>query len=309
MIYTVTGPIKKEELGITLSHEHIAWDSQADERLYFDRVYDEKKIEQLYDKLLPVFQKLYQAGCRAVAETSPPEGGQNLKLMQKLSKASGVRIIANTGLVFSKNVYRIHKKDYERELADRWIEDFENGLDIIDGVVIKPSHIKIFVSRGRLPEVERKILGAAVVTSKATGLPVHCHINEALTANEVFDFLEGIKCDYSRFLWAHANYEGNQETIKRAAGMGMWLGFDSIRLGSHSKNCDLIKWAVNSGYQDRILLSQDYDFYEEYMENGNAHPCASIFTDFIPYCEENGISRSTIMNIMTENPAKYFDIK
>lgn len=308
MIYTVTGPVRKEELGVTLSHEHIAWDSQADERLYFDRVYDEEKIEQLYGKLLPVFKTLYRQGCKAVAETSPPEGGQNLKLMQKLSKASGVKIIPNTGLFFSKNVYRIHKDNYEKELAARWIDDFENGLDTIDGVVIKPSHIKIFISRGELPEVEQKILGAAATASKATGLPVHCHINEALTANGVFDFLESIKYDYSKFLWAHASYEGNEETIRRAADMGMWLGFDNVRPSNHALYCDLIKKAMENRYHNRILLSQDYDFYEQLTEKGDAHPCASIFTDFIPYCEEHGLSRESILGMMTSNPAEFYNI-
>ncbi|KUO70520.1 MAG: hypothetical protein APF77_09975 [Clostridia bacterium BRH_c25] len=308
MIYTVTGPIRKEELGVTLSHEHIAWDSQADESLYFDRIYNEGKINHLYGKLLPVFQKLYQEGCRAVVEASTPDGEQNLKLMQRLSKASGVRIIPNTGLVFSKNVYRIHRENYEKELAARWIEDFQSGLDTIDSVVIKPSHIKIFVSRGRLPEVERKILGAAITASKTVGIPVHCHIVEALTANEVFDFLESIKCDFSRFLWAHASEEADEETITRAVDIGMWLGFDAIRTDNHAKYCDLIKKAVKKGYYNRILLSQDYDFHEEIINKGNAHPCASIFTDFIPYCEEKGLSRDSVLNMMTGNPAEFYNI-
>lgn len=308
MIYTVTGPIEKGELGVTLSHEHIAWDTQADERLYFDRVYDEDNIKQLYDKLLPVFEKLYREGCRAVVETSTPEGGQNLKLMQKLSRASGVRIIPNTGLVFSKNVYRIHKDNYEKQVAARWIEDFKNGLDIIDDVVIRPSHIKIFMSRGRLPEVERKVLEAAVTASKAVGIPVHCHIVEAQTANEVFDFLESIKCDFSRFLWAHASIEGNEGTIKRAVDMGMWLGYDEIRPDNYCKYRDLIKKAVGNGYSSRLLLSQDYDFLEEAEAKGNAHPCAGIFTDFIPFCEEEGLSRDSILEMMSCNPAEFYDI-
>ncbi len=308
MIYTVTGPIRKEELGLTLSHEHIAWESQADERLYFDRIYDDDKINLLYDSLLPVFQKLYRLGCRAIAETSPPEGGQNLKLMKRLSEASGVRIIPNTGLVFSKNVYRIHTENYGKELTARWTEDFEKGLDTIDGVVIKPSHIKIFISRGRLPEVERKILEAAVATNKVIGLPIHCHIIEAMTANEVFDFLESIKCDFSKFLWAHASYEGSEEIILRAVNMGMWLGYDTIRPDNYSKHCDLIEKAVKAGYQDRILLSQDYDFNEEFTEKGDNHPCASIFTDFLPCCEDNGLSRDCIINMMTLNPAEFYNI-
>lgn len=308
MIYTVTGPIRKEELGATLSHEHIAWDNQADERLYFDRVYDEDIIKQLYEKLLPVFEKLYREGCRAVAETSPPEGGQNLKLLQKLSKASGVRIIPNTGLALSKNVYRIHGEKYEKQLAARWIEDFYNGLDIIDDVVIKPSHIKIFVSRGRLTEVDRKVLEAAVTASRAVNIPVHCHVVEAGTANEVFDFLDSIKCVFSRFLWAHAGFEGDEETIRRAAEMNMWLGFDNIRPDNYSRYYRLIKNAVRDGYSDRLLLSQDHDFYEEICEKGDAHPCAGIFTDFLPLCEEKGVSRDRLLEIMSVNPAEFYNI-
>ena len=90
--------------------------------------------------------------------------------------------------------------------------------------------------------------------------------------------------------------------------MGMWLGFDNIRPDNYTKHCDLIKKAVKAGYHGRILLSQDYDFYEEFTEKGNNHPCASIFTDFIPYCEGNGLSRDIILNMMTSNPAEFYDI-
>ena len=308
MIYTVTGPISKEELGVTLSHEHIAWDPQADERLYFDKTYDQDKIEQLYQKILPIFKRLYQAGCRAVAETSPPEGGQNLMLMNKLSKASGVKIIPNTGLFFSKNVYRIHRENYSKELAARWAEDFEKGLDTIDGVIIRPSHIKIFVERGKLSEVDKKILEAAAAASKAAGLPVHCHIIEAASANEVFDFLEAIKCDFSKFLWAHASYEGNRETIERAAAMGMWLGFDTVRREHYPKHCGLIKEALRRGFHDRVLLSQDLDFSDEAQAKEDSQPSTGIFTDFIPYCEAEGLSKETILRIMTVNPANFYNI-
>jgi phosphotriesterase-related protein len=225
-----------------------------------------------------------------------------------LSKATGVRIIANTGLFFSKYVYRLHGTNYEKELAERWIEDFEMGLDTIDGVIIRPSHIKIFISRGKLPEVEKKILSAAVTASKATGLPIHCHIIEAATAQEVFDFLETIGYDPCKFLWAHASYEGNKEAIKRAVSIGIWMGFDMIKPGTYPKYCTLIKEAVKAGYQDRILLSQDLDFYDEVIGKGNTHPCASIFTDFIPYCEENGLSKDEIYKIMSDNPANFYNI-
>lgn len=308
MIYTVNGPIKKGELGVTLSHEHLAWDSSDVERLYFEKKYDEEKVEHWYNQLLPVFNKLYKLGCRTIFEASPPRGGQNLRLMQKLSQASGIKLIANTGLALTKYVHEIHKEAYEKELAQRWVDDFEKGLDTINRIVIRPSHIKIFLSNGKLPTVEKKILKAAVMASKATDLPIHCHIIEAKIANEAIDLLEKESFDFSKFLWAHAGYEANFEVLEKAIFKGMWLGFDMIKWGNHEKYCSLIKEAIKRGYKDRIILSQDYDFYEEVLRSRDHHPCASIFTDFIPYCEENGLSQEVIKQFLTENPANFFDI-
>jgi phosphotriesterase-related protein len=308
MIYTVTGPINKEELGVTLEHEHIWWDPQADERMYFDKIYNEERTAELFNRLLPVFLKLYKEGCRAVVETSPPEGGQNVKLLQLLSMASGVKIIPNTGLFFSKYVYRLHGANYEKELAQRWTEDFEKGLDTIGGVVIRPSHIKIFMDGTGLPEVERKLLEAAVIASNATGLPIHCHINKTVSAYQVLEHLKKTDCNFSKFLWAHASFEADREAIKRAAAMGVWLGFDMIKPGTYPLYCSLIKEAIRNGYQDRILLSQDMDFLDEVISKGDNHPCASILTDFIPYCEANGMPKETVLGIMTENPSNFYNI-
>lgn len=41
MINTVTGPIKKEEMGVTLAHEHMLWEEQESWVSYFHKVYDE----------------------------------------------------------------------------------------------------------------------------------------------------------------------------------------------------------------------------------------------------------------------------
>ncbi len=310
MIYTVTGPVRKEELGVTLSHEHLYWNSENVEDMYFEKKYDEARVAHQFDVLLPVFNKLKQAGCDAVVETSTPLGGQNLKLMQQLSKASGLKLIANTGMIFSDHVFRIHHTAFEKDVAVQWIKDFEEGLDVIDGVTIRPSYIKMFLSRGRLPEVEIKTLEAALTASKVTGMPIHCHIIEAKPVEEAMAYLDALKADYTKFLWAHAGKETDAALVEKAASKGMWLGFDMIKAGpdNYAKYLKLVKSAITKGYSDKILLSQDYDFYEEARAHGEQQTCASLFTDFVPYCESNGIDRKTLMDILTRNPANFYDI-
>ena len=314
MINTVTGKIEKEDLGITLAHEHLVWCEDKAQYLYFDKKYDEKEIEDLYNSLLPVFKGLYQQGCRAVAETSPPYGGQNLKLMQKLSKASGVKIIPNTGLAFTGHVYQIHKEGFAEQVAQRWVKDYKEGLDTINGTIIRPSHIKILLCHNDgLSEFNREKLRAAVIASRSTDLPIHCHIQGKETAEDVIDFLVKENFNFENFLWAHASHKTDKEwnkTLQRAISTGMWLGFDMIKdPDEYGKYVKLIKKAIDEKYAERILLSQDYDFYEEVSEKGANHPCLNLFTDFIPYCQENGLDRDIIFDIMTKNPANFYSIE
>lgn len=310
MINTVTGPIKKEKLGVTLSHEHLNWDSSNAEAMYFEKKYDEEKVQNMYEELLPVFSKLYQAGCRAIAETSSPEGGQNLLLMQKLSKASGIKIIPNTGMIDInyKKAFEAHGEGYEKKIALRWIKDFEDGLDTIDGVTIRPSHIKIFVNEEKLTEIDKKVLEAAVIASKSTGLPIHCHILKESAAIEILGILEERNFNFSKFLWAHVGYDDKFEFVDEAVSKGVWLGFDIIQQESYEKYYSMIRKAIEGGYKDRILLSQDYDLLEQVRKSKNNHPCASLFTDFIPYCEERGISKDTIMDILSNNPGNFYNV-
>mgnify|MGYP006297088709 CR=1 FL=1 len=315
MIHTVTGPIEKDELGVTLAHEHLHWNSRYSQLLYFDKMYNEKQIQdtkKLYDILLPVLKELYNQGCRSLIETSPPRGGQNLKLMQLLSEETKINIIPNTGLMFTRHVYKVFNENFSKQLAQRWIEDYENGLDKINGVTIKPSHIKILLpEKDNLPQVDREILKAAISASNSTGLPIHCHIIGAEAAEAVMDFLEKQDFNCEKFLWAHASYKDEEvsiESIKRALEMGIWLGFDMIKKDNYPKHFKLIQKSIENNYEDKILLSQDYDFYEQFTKLGNNHPCASIFKNFIPYCEDKGLSKYKILKIMTDNPANFYNI-
>ncbi|MBB6218910.1 phosphotriesterase-related protein [Anaerosolibacter carboniphilus] len=309
MIYTVDGPITKDQMEATLCHEHFKWETDENyaNQLYFDRKYDDVKIEEAFHALLPVLQKLYDSGCRSIVEASPPIGGQNVKLLRKLSMASGINIIPCTGHNLPAYVYRIHSERYAEQLAGQWIKDFEFGLDTIDGVKIKPGHIKLLLRRGALSDVDRELLRAAIMTNKQVGIPIHCHILEAELAEEVMDLLEKEEANFKQFLWAHTLNEKNSDVIYRALDLGIWLGLDMIKANAFEENLAFIKEAVNGGFEGQILLSQDYDFYEEIMAHGEKHPCASFFTDFIPYCIAQGISPAILDTIICKNPGEFYD--
>lgn len=311
MIYTARGPIHKSELGITLGHEHIKWESDEchANNMYFDKKYQEEDIHIDMKSILPIMIDIKAKGGKSIVEASPPIGGQNIRLLKELSERVDMHIIPCTGWNMTKQLYDVFPMHFEEQLANRWIKDFKEGMDTIDGIVIRPGHIKLLLDRGMLSKVDKAMLIAAVKTSKKTGLPIHCHILEAKMVHEVIQVLETENADYHKFLWAHADQEAHIETVKLAAEKGMWIGIDNVRMGTSPEKFELLSYVMSLGYGHKVLLSQDYDFYSEAKKSIEDHVCTVIFDEFIPYCSANGIDKQEILRLMTENPANFYDVE
>lgn len=255
--------------------------------MYFRNSYNDDESQKAFDAIYPIVSDLKKNGCQAIVEASPPVGGQNLKLLKKrLSDETGMHIIPNTGWNVFKHTYDIFfKNDFAQQLAMKWVSDFNDGLDSVDGTLIRPGYIKILLDKGDLSNVDRDMLKAAIITTKETGMPIHCHILEAKMLYEVLVILEEEDADMSKFLWAHADKEGNIEAIKAGIAKGIWIGFDMIKDGTYDEKLKLVQFMVDNGHSDQLLLSQDYDFfYEEYETKGTENPCSTFFSQSFFHC-------------------------
>ncbi|QUH25216.1 TatD family hydrolase [Serpentinicella alkaliphila] len=310
MIYTVRGPIDKTQMGRTLSHEHLDWifDQNFASRMYFGKQYDEDYNQKIFDKVLPIISGLREAGCQTIVEASPPLGGQNLKLLYDLSFKTNINIIASTGINITKYAYHIFPEKFEEQLAKKWIQDFEEGLDVIDNVCIKPGHIKLLLERGGVNNVDKAMLKAAAIACKATGMSIHCHVLEAEHMPKVMKILEKMEVPPHKFVWAHADYESNREMILEVVKKGYWIGFDTIQAGKYEERKELIDHALEHNYSHQVILSEDYDFYAESKKKDGIERYCAFFNVFVPYCIENGIPQDVIESMIVDNPARFYDI-
>lgn len=311
MIYTVKGPIDSSKIGKTLAHEHFNWIDDEDfaGKMYFDRKYDESYNQKISDEISPLLEELKASGCETIVEASPPLGGQNLKLLYELSEKTGINIIASTGMNLSKYAHRLFSESFERVLAKRWIRDFENGLDTINGICIRPGMIKLLLDRGGVSDVDRAMLRAAAIASEVTGMPIHCHVLEARYMPKVIEIVEEMNLSPRKFVWAHGDKEGNREMILAVVEKGYWVGFDMIGEGTYAERKDLIEHGILHGYHDQVLLSQDYDLYEESMKEDGSRRYSAFFNEFIPYCISQGIPQKTLEEMITKNPGNFYNIE
>ena len=110
-------------------------------------------------------------------------------LLKRLSEASGLHILTNTGYYGAandKHVPAFAFTETAEQLAARWIREAERG---IDGTGIQPAFMKIGVDEAPLSEIDTKLVRAAAITHLRTGLPIASHTSTGTAALEQLDLL------------------------------------------------------------------------------------------------------------------------
>src|SRR5688572_7976499 len=144
-IMTVAGPIAPGELGVTLAHEHCVVDFIGAEKVTAPR----HDAEEAFSTILPHLKSAKTLGCRSFVECTPNYIGRNVELLKRLSAASGLHILTNTGYygaVGNKFLPQHAFTDTADQLAERWLREWRNG---IAGTAIRPGFIKLGVEKGK----------------------------------------------------------------------------------------------------------------------------------------------------------------
>ena len=193
-VQTVTGP--SPDLGPTLMHEHIVTDLRAPS----ERRPGDYAPDQAYEAVLPYLRELHQAGCRCLVEPTPIHIGRDPTVLRRLSETSNIRIVAATGIYGAakhKFIPQYAREQDAQQLAEGYIREYDEG---IQSTGVRPGIIKTGVNQDvPLPEIEQKLVLAAVLAHKATGLTVASHTGSGAAALAQLGILESAGASPSRF--------------------------------------------------------------------------------------------------------------
>jgi phosphotriesterase-related protein len=299
VIDSVTGPISADALGVTLVHEHVLVDFIGADRVSQAR-YDRDKA---FTKALPHLERIYQLGCRTLAECTPAYIGRDPMLLARLAQASKLHILTNTGYYGAANDKFLPPhafKESADQLAARWIREAREG---IDGTGIKPAFMKIGVDAGPLSDVDGKLVRAAARTHRATGLTICSHTGDGVAALAQVAVLEKEGAPLGSFVWVHAQNESDPTIHTQVARRGAWVSFDGISAQSLERHLGSVLAMREAGLLDRVLVSQDAGWYHVGEPDGGTYrPHGLIFTDFLPALRDRGLTAREITQLMVENP-------
>ena len=308
-LISVLGPIKPEALGITLIHEHVMADFIGAAETGTHR-YDANKV---FEKALPYLIELKKAGCSTFIDCTPVYLGRDVRILQRLAKASGLNIFTTTGYygaVKQKFLPAHAHTETAEQLAARWIDEWKNG---IDGSGVYPGLIKTSVEAGPLIPVCRKILTAVAITHLQTGLSISAHTENGEAALEELAILEKSGVHASAFRWVHAHLEKDKEIYLRAAKMGAWIEFDGINGSapeSITQHIECVKYMKEKGMLNKTLISQDAGWYwVGEPDGGNFRGYTSIFEKYIPALKTEGFTDEEIKQLLIHNPRESLMIR
>jgi len=303
---TVLGPMPPRKLGRTLMHEHVLVDFIGADQIAPGR-YDP---EEAFQKAFPHLQRLKSLGCNALVECTPNYLGRDPELLRRLSRASGLHMITNTGLYGAardKHVPRFAYTESADELAARWIREFEGGIPPSG---IRPGFMKIGVDSGPLSEIDAKLVTAAARTHRRTGLVIASHTGDGTAALAELDLLRREGVEPSAFIWVHAQSASDPGIHQQVAELGAWVEFDGISPDSVAQHVGLVMQMKRAGHLGRVLISQDAGWYSVGEPGGgNFRGYDILFAEFLPALRKAGASEDDIHTLLVRNPRQALTLR
>ncbi|HEX4945816.1 MAG TPA: phosphotriesterase [Blastocatellia bacterium] len=302
---TVRGPMNAALLGTVLMHEHVMVDFIGADKVNPNRYHR----DEVFRTALPFLQQAARNGVKTLVECTPAWLGRDPELLRRLSLASKLNIITNTGYYGAANDKFVPAHAYQEsaeQLAARWVKEFQFG---IDGTGIKPGIIKIGVDAGPLSEIDTKLVKAAALTHLQTGLTIGAHTGDGIAAIQQLDLLASLGVQLGAFIWIHAQNEKDPVVHRRAAERGCWVEFDGINPNSAAKHAEYVTNLAEQNLLGRVLISMDAGWYHVgEPQGGKYRDYSSLFTDFLPILKKQ-LNTRQIAQLLNDNPHRALSLE
>ncbi|MDA1189076.1 MAG: hypothetical protein O2854_05295 [Chloroflexi bacterium] len=339
-IQTVLGPIEPDELGITLTHEHLLIDlrcyfempDEASKRSYVDRpitmdmlgkiwqlAFVNKDQQILLDEkaALEEILKYKYAGGQSIVDTTSIGIGRDPLALARISRATGLNIVMGG----SHYVPVAHPADMssrsEDDIARQIIGDVTVG---VGDTRIKTGVIGEIGNFYPLSENERKILRASAYAHKETGAPILVHPGVHPDAVlEIMAILADSGAKPDKVIMGHLDNIRPLSAIKELGTTGCFLEYD--RFGSEDSSFEYhvgevttyavsdvqrmegLEYLINEGFGDKIVIAHDVCTKADttaYGGKGYAH----ILENIVPRMRKRGFTEEQIDAILVKNPAR-----
>lgn len=300
-LITTLGPKNAGELGMILPHEHVF----VDLRTWDQPGYAQAETVDVIALMAPEIEKARAVGVTAIVECSTVGVGRRADILKAVSEASGFPLVAPTGI-------------YREPWVPAWAHDasedalFEWMRSELDGEIehsgVQAGFIKLSAGDDGMTACEAKILRAAARAAVVTGTAIGSHTIRGRVVRDQLAIIEACGYTPERFIWIHANAEGDFELNLEMARRGVWIEYDCIGDGVNDEMVfGRILRMLDAGLESKLLLSHDRGWYDPAQPGGGTpRPFTYMNEHFLPMLREAGLNEATIRKLTCQNPFQAF---
>lgn len=294
IVRTVLGDIAPATLGATDYHEHLL---MASPLLAGDELDD---VERSREET----QVLGDAGMDALVDLTPLGLGRDLAGLAAISAATGVHIVAATGVHREAHYASDHpvRALDGTALARRFVDELRGT----DGRTVRCGVIKCGVGYWSISAMERTVLAAAASAHAQTGAPIVCHLELGTAAHEVVEILTAAGVAPDRLALAHADRNPDPGLHAELTTGGVYLGYDGMartRNWPDSVLIDCLVATAAQGRADRLLLGGDVARRSSFRSYGGLPGMDYLPRVFAPRVAAAG-GDDLLDELLVDNPAR-----
>jgi 5-phospho-D-xylono-1,4-lactonase len=293
VVRTVLGDVAPGGLGACDAHEHLFLVTPAQPG---DELSDvAKAIEEV--------KAFAAAGGRALVDWTPIGLGRDLAGLHAVSQATGVHVVAATGL--HRDVHYAADDKLRAASVDELTERFSTELATTEhpcGV------IKVGAGYHHLKQFERLAFEAAANAHEAVGAPVCVHTEHGTMGLDLVELLAALGVQPGSVVLAHLDRNPDAGEHAQTAESGAWLQLDGpgrTKYWPDSTILELIADLAERGHGGRILLGGDTGRSSMFRAYGGGPGLDYLFRRFKPRLERE-LGRELCERIFVENPAQAF---
>lgn len=337
-VQTVLGPINPDDLGVTMTHEHIlgSFDGvfpvpvEASYRGRYEAPFsievlgwihhgrwsnrDNAGLDDIPIQIEEV--ELYkQFGGSALVDATNIGIGRDPIGLTRVSRATGVHIIMGSSFyVGSRHPVDMNERT-EESLAEQIVGDVWNGVG------------RTGVRSGVLGEVgcsfplhpnERKVLRATARAQRLTGAPILIHPGRDQSCPaEIMEILREAGGDLTRVIVGHLDRTlFDRRLIKQLAETGCFLEYDifgqevsyyppapHIDIMNDAQRLNVIEWLISEGHGSQIVVGHDIAQKAHLVRYGG-HGYGYFLEYMVPRMRIKGFREEDIQRILVENPKR-----
>ena len=337
-VQTVLGPIEPDDLGITLTHEHLLIDltcyfeapDAASERGYIHRPltidwlgrlrprwkYNIDNMQLLDERATTeeVLEYRYAGGNSLVDVTSIGIGRDPLALA-RISRATGLNIVMGA----SHYVPVSHPPDMDQRsedsIAERIIRDVTVG---VGETGVRSGIIGEVGCWWPMPDNVRKVLRASARAQTETGATILIHPGSHNESHaEILDILVKAGADPTRVVMGHLDTAlSDMGLLKDLASSGCFLEYDTFMtedttpssltpqdMVNDVQRMEKLELLIENGHGDQIVIAQDVCTKRHFVRHGGKG-YAHILNNIVPRMRRRGFTEEQVNAILVDNPKR-----